>query len=166
MKPLLLLLFAANAHAMVKPTPKNKRAAHPITDPTSYTELTKDLRVAIRDINFTKTQTTLNFLKQLNKKQEDLRCLELEMSTYVVATKNFYEIKAAEIAKCAAHRAISRQNTLESPKNDSETISQAAVLDHAHAIAIHDMVLDFFRQEYQNIHCSHFALTPPPHQQP
>ena len=166
MKYLLLLLFAANAQAMVKPRPKSKRAAHPITDPTSFIDLSRDLHVAIRDINLAKTQTTLNLLKQLQKKPEELRCLELEVCSYVAALKNFQEAKSKETAKCAANTAIAKLNAHDSQKNDCETVSQAAVLDHAHAIAIHDSVLDFFRQEYQSTNCNNFALTPPPHQRP
>lgn len=160
---LLLLLFGANILAMHKPAAKNKRAARATTlttNPTSLTDLSRDLKVAIREIDLAKTQATLTLIGALQKKPEELRCLEVEVAAHVNALKFHHEKISKYTAKLAAKAQI---ENLSSNSNLNNAVfpsaSQVTVLNHAHAIAIHDVVSDFFREQWQSSECT-FTISP------
>lgn len=166
MKKLFLsLLFFTNIHAMNRSkhnAPKAIRSIMLTTDPTSLSDLSRDLKVAIREIDLAKTQATLILIGALQKKSEELRCLEVEVSAQVNALKFHHEKISKYTAKWAAKVQV---ENLISNSNLNNTIfpsaSQAAILNHAYATAIHDAVNDFFREQWQFSQCN-FTLTPPP----
>lgn len=136
------LLLCFNIQAMRA----SKKSAQPKTAPSALCNLSNELKIAIRDIDFAKTQTVLNKIAALNKKSEELLCLELEVTTYTEAIK-FQKLEYSKhIANLAAHEEIAKH------KNGSKTIDtkilqtvcQSATLDHAKAIAIDRLVLNFF----------------------
>lgn len=141
---------------MIKNKSPKKSTASPLE------QLSADLKIAIRDLDLPKTQAALNKINELNKKTEELQYLETEVTPLVRALQFHYEKISEGVAQLAAQAAIERF-TCPQPKNPIfPSASQAAFFDHGKALAIHDVVTNFFIKRWSSEPECTFSLTPPP----
>ena len=94
----------------------------------------------------------------MNKKAEELQCLQTEISSLVVAMKFHYENVSASVAQLAAHCAVARYTEPKAKHPEFPSASQAAIIDHGTALAIHDTVINFFTKEWRQLPECVFSL--------
>jgi hypothetical protein len=152
----IFLLLCANSHTMIKSKSTKRAPLSPLE------QLSADLKIAIRDLDLPKTQAALKKINELNKKAEELQCLETEITPLVRALQFHYEKVSEGVAQLAAQAAIERYTTPQTKNPIFPNACQAAFIDHGKAIAIQDVVTNFFIKRWRSESECTFSLTPPP----
>lgn len=156
------LFFVLPVHSMHRPRLQQpKRSATLTTDPTSFADLSRDLMVAIRQIDVKKVKVTLDALSKLGKKPEELSCLEEETFAFTSAIQDHYKKRSERVAELSAMALVEKLSKSQLKSSAFPESSEVATLEHAHAIIISNMVNTFFRLQTPPYSDCDFSLTPP-----
>lgn len=146
----LCVLVCFNLSAMHRPRSKSETKTKPTSSHQSvFMKVSADLKIAIRDLDLSKTQAALKKIEAMDKKNEELLCLQTETSCLVVALKFHYETVSARVAKLAAGTAVERYTDPRAKQLEFPSASHAAIFNHGTALAIHDTVINFFTTQWR-----------------
>lgn len=129
---------------------KTKKPAAAPRKPCSFSNLSGDLKAAIRDINLAQTQAALKSLQPLKQtNQDELKCLHQEAKNMAQASMEHQARLSRNVAKYVAKARL--QRIMSHTPCDLKTLnaeSELATLNHANAITIYESVTDFFIEEW------------------
>lgn len=142
-------------HAPAYPKPSTYTSTPQKPQPASLESLAKELMYALNLNDIERTSLALQKIKELNKKYEELRCVEIEAQNISYAIVQAMTKKSKTIAQETAKIEMgitSLGHTPHDARNMAATALQKAIQEHAKALTNQELVSNFFSRQISSYH--------------